>query len=78
MQQVAARREEHVCALAACEMVLMHPPRSGPFAWAAAPYEGKDADEKFAFFLQAFLPALRDPEPFRAEWEREYEEVLQV
>lgn len=43
----------------------------------SAPYEGKDADEKFGFFLGALLPVLEDPEGVRGQWEEEYREVLQ-
>ena len=44
----------------------------------AAPYEGKDADEKFDYFLAVLLPALEGLEALRPEWGAEYEEVVAV
>ena len=40
------------------------------------PYEDKDADEKFAFFLRELGPFLESPEKAGAVWEEEYTQVL--
>lgn len=43
----------------------------------SCPYEDKDADEKFAFFLEHLSAALADLDQFRADWEEEYAAVLE-
>jgi hypothetical protein len=40
------------------------------------PYDDKDADEKFAFFLRELGPFLEAPGLYREDWEEEYERVL--
>ena len=46
------------------------PPCTLPPHTRTPPWQGKDADEKFAFFLQTLGPALEDLEALRPEWEQ--------
>eukprot|EP00198_Chlamydomonas_reinhardtii_P002645 XP_001691981.1 predicted protein [Chlamydomonas reinhardtii] len=42
----------------------------------SAPYEAKDCDAKFAFFLPRFAAVLANPESVWQEWQDEYKEVV--
>ncbi|KAG2435847.1 hypothetical protein HXX76_007042 [Chlamydomonas incerta] len=42
----------------------------------SAPYEAKDCDSKFAFFLPRFAAVLANPESVWQEWQDEYKEVV--
>ncbi|EFJ41453.1 hypothetical protein VOLCADRAFT_107660 [Volvox carteri f. nagariensis] len=42
----------------------------------SAPYEGKDCEAKFAFFLPRFAAVLKDPEAEWQQWQDEYREVV--
>lgn len=41
----------------------------------SAPYEAKDCDAKFAFFLPHFGAVLANPEAVWQEWQDEYKQV---